>query len=143
MVNKKFTLKEAYVKSLLTNYFAQVTNEDFENGTAVMDKLHAWISQKTFGKITKILTNPPDPTTLLILVNTLYFKGKWIEPFPKKFSYYRNFTNSDGTVSKVKMMSIRDHCVNYAHNQEKKIKVKKQFFHLLNIYLMFLLNDSN
>ncbi|XP_053212624.1 intracellular coagulation inhibitor 2-like isoform X2 [Panonychus citri] len=143
MVNKNATLKETYARSLLANYFAQATNEDFENGTAVMNKLNSWISEKTFGKINKILSSPPGPETILMLINTVYFKGKWVEPFPNSSTIDDTFTNSDGTISKIKMMSIRDKKFNYVHNQAKKVKVV-ELPYIGNVSMIFIVpTESN
>ena len=143
MVNKNAKLKEAFAQSLITNYFAQATNEDFSNGTAVMDKLNSWISEKTKNKINKILTNPPDEATILILVNTLYFKGRWEEPFPKGLTIDDTFTNGDGTLSKVKMMTLRDKRFNFVHNTDKKVKVV-ELPYIGNISMIFIMpTESN
>lgn len=123
MANRAYPLKEAFVQSLSTNYFAQATNEDFLKGVEVMNKLNSWVSEKTFGKIDEILSEPPTPQTILMLINTVYFKGKWVEPFNKGTTFDETFNNSDGTTSKIRMMSIRNKNRNYLHNSVDKFKV--------------------
>ncbi|XP_053214416.1 intracellular coagulation inhibitor 2-like [Panonychus citri] len=123
MANRAYPLKEAFVQSLSTNYFAQATNEDFLKGVEVMNKLNSWVSEKTFGKIDEILSEPPTPQTILMLINTVYFKGKWVEPFNKGTTFDETFNNSDGTTSKIRMMSIRNKNRNYLHNSVDKFKI--------------------
>ncbi|XP_053212893.1 plasminogen activator inhibitor 2 type A-like [Panonychus citri] len=123
MVDKGYPLRESFVQSLKRNYFAQVTNEDFQNGKAIMDKLNSWVSEKTCGKIDKILSRSPNPDMLLLVINTVYFKGKWAKPFNKKYTFDETFANSDGTKSKIKMMSLRDTNFKYLHNRLAKFKI--------------------
>ncbi|XP_053214413.1 leukocyte elastase inhibitor-like [Panonychus citri] len=123
MVDKGYPLRESFVGSLQRNYFAQVTNEDFQNGKAIMDKLNSWVSEKTCGKIDKILSRSPNPEMLLLVINTVYFKGKWAKPFNKKYTFDETFANSDGTKSKIKMMSLRDTNFKYLHNRLAKFKI--------------------
>lgn len=43
--------------------------------------------------------------TAMLFTNALYFKGFWADNFDKSLTKIRDFKNSDGTVSKVKMMN--------------------------------------
>lgn len=55
----------------------------FAPGSAAdADKINAWVKEKTHGKIDSILT-PDNLTadTLAVLINALYFNGKWADPF--------------------------------------------------------------
>lgn len=47
-----------------------------------------------------------DPDTSLVLVNAVYFKGKWATPFDKNNTTLRPFTLVDGTKKEVEMMHI-------------------------------------
>ncbi|XP_053212895.1 serine protease inhibitor 2.1-like [Panonychus citri] len=123
LVNKDYSLKEAFVKSLSRNYFAKAANEDFQKGVEVMNKVNLWVDIKTFGKIDKILTEPPGPDTVCIIINTVYFKGKWRKPFEGSDTFDETFTNSDGTKSKIKMMSLVGMKFKYLHNSIAKFKV--------------------
>ncbi|XP_053214414.1 intracellular coagulation inhibitor 2-like [Panonychus citri] len=123
MVHKNYTLKEAFVQSLLKNYFAKVTNEDFQKGAEVMNNVNLWVSKQTFGKIDKILTEPTNPDMICIIINTVYFKGKWRKSFKSSLTFDETFTNSDGTKSKIEMMSLCGKKCEYLHNPVARFKV--------------------
>jgi len=61
-------------KSLLAqNYHAEIFFGD-------LDKINEWVSDKTHGKIEKILDRL-DPNSVCVILNAIYFKGDWLSPF--------------------------------------------------------------
>lgn len=43
----------------------------------------SWISEKTRGRISKIVDENLNPDTEALIISTLYFNGKWINAFDK------------------------------------------------------------
>jgi len=70
-----------------------------------MDDINHWCDIKTSGCIKDILTEPLDDYCRMVLANALYFKGMWKNKFSKDDTREKDFTNSDGSKSKVQMMS--------------------------------------
>ena len=75
-VMTKFPPKKSF---LATFYRYGATVETLKS----VSQINAWCNEKTHGKIPKILDSLP-PTTLMILLNVVYFKGKWKEEFDIK-----------------------------------------------------------
>ncbi|MDQ3956469.1 MAG: serpin family protein, partial [Actinomycetota bacterium] len=50
----------------------------------------------------------PDPEGVLVLLNAVYFKGAWTEPFDPDLTVDGKFTRSDGSTVSVPMMSRDD-----------------------------------
>ena len=74
-VSHKLNLYDNY-KSLLQRYFsAESYTVDFKDD-ATKDKINKWCSEKTDGKIPKML-DQTDPDALLMLINALLFKAPW------------------------------------------------------------------
>ncbi|RWS31769.1 serpin B6-like protein [Leptotrombidium deliense] len=71
----------------------------------------------TEGNIKKLLNNQLDPMTKLLLVNAIYFKGKWAEIFNPKHTTEYPFKNADGSVSKVKMMRLSSKFKTFCDNE--------------------------
>ena len=69
-----------------------------------MDDINHWCDIKTSGCIKDILTEPLDDYCRMVLANALYFKGMWKNKFSKDDTKEKEFTNSDGSKSKVQMM---------------------------------------
>jgi serpin B len=70
-------------RGLLDAYFGSVvTPLDFKNDPRGARKaVNDWVAENTRDKILNFLEGPPSPDTKLILVNAVYFKGKWKDAF--------------------------------------------------------------
>jgi serpin B len=85
------------------DYFnAQVTALNFDDPAAPAT-LNWWVSEKTHGKIDKIV-DQIDAQAILFLINAIYFKGVWAKEFDKAKTKPDNFTLLHGT-KQVPMMS--------------------------------------
>ncbi|MBU1910144.1 MAG: serpin family protein, partial [Verrucomicrobia bacterium] len=72
-----------YLELLKKRYGVSVTALDFGRATEeARRRINGWVEEKTQGKI-KDLIQPGvlDPLTRLVLVNAIYFKGKWASQF--------------------------------------------------------------
>lgn len=69
----------------------QVHNVDFLHAAdQQVARINAWVSNRTHGRIAGILTaDSVGPQTVLILVNAVYFKGTWREPFRPALTQHR------------------------------------------------------
>ncbi len=80
---KQYPLLESYLTLVQTHYGASVTPLDFAGAAESARKtINRWVETRTRGKITQLV--PPgvlDSLTRLVLVNAVYFKGKWAHPF--------------------------------------------------------------
>ncbi|XP_014590184.1 serpin B9 isoform X1 [Equus przewalskii] len=75
------TFKESCVRF----YHAELEQLSFAKAAEQSRKhINTWVSKKTEGKIQELLPgNSIDAQTRLVLVNAIYFKGKWKEQFDK------------------------------------------------------------
>ena len=82
--------KEFYEDFLQRNrdyYGAEVAELDFDLPDAAAT-INRWVERQTAGKITDLIEPPIDPLTVLFLINAIYFKAAWSEPFdPDPVSY--------------------------------------------------------
>ncbi len=129
MAKKDFRLQKTFVQNLQTNYSANAFNEDFTDGQNILEKVNSWVSEATRNKISTILNEPPEPDAVCLLVNTIYFQANWLKPFDEDSTEEKIFTNSDGSTTKIKMMTLSDDTFNFAECPEKKLKVKPLFKH--------------
>ena len=75
------------------------------SSTKTMNDFNNWCDTKTNGCIKKVLSEPLSGDCMMVIANALHFKGMWKYRFDKKNTSEQDFYNSDGTKSKVKMMS--------------------------------------
>ena len=100
-------LKE-YVAKVRAAFGAEVFSRPF--GKKTLDELNAWASRSTSGRIPKILDDL-DEGDRAVLLNAVYFKGKWVKEFPKTSSrlgggpYPVVFQPTDGKAFETKLMS--------------------------------------
>jgi len=71
-----------------------------------VDIINAWANEKTHGKISRIADGMIDPIyTRLFLVNAVYFKGKWSDPFDANDTKERPFHLRGGSQKVIPMMT--------------------------------------
>jgi serpin B len=84
-------------------YFdARVAGLDF-GSPAATDTINAWVKERTHGRIPEILGRPLSPLEVILLLNAVYFKGDWAEPFDPGATVDAAFHAADGD-RPVKMM---------------------------------------
>jgi len=101
-----FQVKPPFLKTNSDYFNTYVKMMDFNQAWAV-DTINGWANRKTNGLIPKVI-NGIDPTTMMLLMNAIYFKGTWVTQFDKKATTESNFTNEDGQFLKVNMMIVTD-----------------------------------
>lgn len=92
---------DAFFTANTTSYDAAAKTVDFGQ-QSTMDAIDQWVSDKTHGTISSI-NEAPDDDMAMMLINTLYFKGSWQDPF--RGTEEKTFTNADGSHVMVPMMS--------------------------------------
>ena len=104
-----FKCKADYLQ-LLQDYYksglSQVDYRDTSKSAFIRDTINAWVEKKTNNKIKNLVPSDlPDKTTRLILVNAIYFKGKWQDEFKKENTKPAPFYLETGKTQEVKMMN--------------------------------------
>jgi serine protease inhibitor len=103
--DKRAPLKPSFVDLCRKLYFAQASCEDFGSPNT-LKIINKWCSEKTHGKITSIVDSL-DPGEKLVLLNSVYFKGKWADPFQARDTAPQRFTLLSGAVKPVPMMHAK------------------------------------
>ncbi len=101
-INKRFAINQDYIRAIKGVYNAQVGNLDFGTSKATQ-QLNDWIKQQSGGEFDNIVKET-HPNEIIYLINYLKFKALWANPFDKKFTFDREFTNDDGTTTIVPSM---------------------------------------
>lgn len=90
--NIKFN--DDFIQGVTDAFKAKVTNADMQAEGTVGD-INGWADENTNGKITEIVKQI-SPDTVMILLNAIYFKGKWTEEFDKANSSDGQFAGQNG-----------------------------------------------
>ncbi len=101
-----FVVKQAFIDILKNYYNAESGSFDINDATAP-DKINSWIEEKTNNLIKKMISKLDD-NTVMLLVNAIYFKGKWKLEFDASKTTDMPFHRSDGISASVPMMKQTD-----------------------------------
>ena len=99
---KNFEVKIPF-KNILTEYYNAESRSFDINDPVAYQEINSWIEDKTNGLIKNMLSGLDD-NTVMLLVNAIYFKGKWKSQFDKANTAAGTFYKTDGTTVQVPMM---------------------------------------
>ncbi|PNI69694.1 SERPINB10 isoform 4, partial [Pan troglodytes] len=114
-VNKLFgeksaSFREEYIRLCQKYYSSEPQAVDFlECAEEARKKINSWVKTQTKGKISNLLPEGSvDGDTRMVLVNAVYFKGKWKTPFEKKLNGLYPFRVNSAQRTPVQMMYLRE-----------------------------------
>lgn len=102
--------KENFLDVLTEDYNASVEQRDLHTDDT-REAVNQWAAEHTENMIPKIFDHNIDAQ--ILLMNAIYFEGKWQSPFDKNDTYQQKFYGSDGT-AKVDMMHQYNEAYAYA-----------------------------
>ena len=87
-------IKDGYTDDIKATFFAEVRTlpDDVKTATS---QVNGWCKDKTHGMIEKIVGEVAE-STVVALMNAIYFKGIWEDPFDKDLNTQDKFTCRDG-----------------------------------------------
>ncbi len=101
-VEKRLTVKQSYIDALKTWYLAEARDIDVSDPDAV-DMVNGWIEDKTHDKIRDMLDHL-SPDLAMLLINAIYFNGKWRNEFDTKNTQNKPFYLTPENTVQVPMM---------------------------------------
>lgn len=102
-------------------------------------QINDWVSSNTKGLIKNIIEElTPDERVLII--NAIYFKGKWKHPFKKQDTYSGSFFVNNNSISQVKYMKAD---VNALYFKSEEVSILKYNYVNNDIYALFILPSEN
>lgn len=96
---KDFTFKRPFLDVVREQYAASLEPVDFESALEKSRlKINAWVEDQTRSKIRDLIgPTDLDRSTRLVLVNALYFRAAWSEPFQESATRPAPFSVEPGT----------------------------------------------
>ncbi len=102
--DQTLTFEQDFLQVNRDFFDAEVTGLDFTDSSAAPTINH-WVDRSTNGLITEIVDSPISPELVMFLINAIYFKGDWTNPFDEELTRLGSFTLADGSERQVEMMS--------------------------------------
>ena len=99
-------IKEEFIDNLATIFKSAIEREDFSNPDLAAQHINQFVNDQTNGLIPKMLeADGISDDTKLILLNAIYFKGRWKHPFKSFYTKESPFhVDADRTVSQMSMV---------------------------------------
>uniref|UniRef100_A0AC35U9N2 SERPIN domain-containing protein n=1 Tax=Rhabditophanes sp. KR3021 TaxID=114890 RepID=A0AC35U9N2_9BILA len=128
---------ELFKKTMVNFYNGQFEEVDFQDTAKASSIINSFVEDATKSLI-KNLLKPHDikPNTQMILINALYFKGKWMNVFDAKVTQKRDFFTSAGAIKQVDMMYNH---VNYEYTEDSDYQLIKLPYQNSEISMVILL----
>ena len=101
-IEKNFIVKKPFIDILTTFYDAESNGFNISDPLAPT-KINNWIDTKTNGLIKNMISRLDD-NTVMLLINAIYFKGKWKSQFNKDNTAKKTFYKPDVGAVSVPMM---------------------------------------
>ncbi|WP_028656696.1 serpin family protein [Nocardioides sp. J54] len=95
-----------FLDLLAKEYGAALRAVDFEGATEqARTRVNDWVEQQTNDRIVDLLPEGSlDPSTRMVLVNAIYLKAPWEQPFEEGLTAAGDFRRADGTTVQVDLM---------------------------------------
>ncbi|KAM4841135.1 plasminogen activator inhibitor 2 [Thomomys bottae] len=121
---KSSRFKEDYMELCKKYYSTEPQVVDFQEcAEEARQKINSWVKTQTKGKIPDLLPKGSvDDETKMVLVNAIYFKGKWKTPFEKKLNGLYPFRVSSTQNVPVQMMYLREK-LNIGYIEDLKVQI--------------------
>ncbi|XP_074471566.1 alpha-1-antitrypsin homolog [Sebastes fasciatus] len=98
-----FNPLEKFLKDVKHHYSGEVLNVSFTNPAEAAAEINRFIANKTHDKI-KDIVKDLDPDMAMMLINYVYFKGEWKNPFNGRMTRMMDFYVDKTTTVQVDMM---------------------------------------
>nr|BAE23834.1 unnamed protein product [Mus musculus] len=121
-------------------YQAEAFTADFQQPLEATKLINDYVSNHTQGKIKELISDL-DKRTLMVLVNYIYFKGKWEMPFDPDDTCKSEFYLDENRSVKVPMMKINNLTTPYFRDEELSCTVV-ELKYTGNASAMFILPDQ-
>jgi serpin B len=121
-VDSQTRLLPGFLDIAKKNYGASIHTVDFSTAVeAACGKINSWVAEKTENKIRRLLQpGSLDPATRSVLVNAVYFDGRWHVGFDRKTTAKQSFTTRTGDRVSVDMMTAQAH-FGYAEDETLQV----------------------
>jgi serpin B len=107
--DKGYPVKDQFAETMKGEFGAGVEALELSSPNAA-ETIDKWVKDKTAGRIEKMsdALNLPNPYTVMVLINAIYFKGSWTHEFEVEDTEPAPFTLADGTEVEVPMMAQKE-----------------------------------
>lgn len=112
-VDDDMEAREDWVALVAEYYKSEIFQTNLPNA---LDNINAWAKEKTEGLIDAILSEPLEEDARLVLMNAIYFNGKWVTPFEAEATRTEAFVLEGDMAIQTDMMRAYGEYFSYVKN---------------------------
>ncbi|GIW90052.1 MAG: serine/threonine protein kinase [Pirellulaceae bacterium] len=117
---KGFSIRDTFIALTRDYYKAEISLVDFLQ-PGVADQINQWVEHQTAGKIKNLVSDDMfNDRTRLVLVNAIYFYGRWSEPFVAGATRDSPFYRAGGGEVIVPLMH---HSATFGYSQQDGVQI--------------------
>lgn len=116
-IEKRLQVLAEFQEKARALYQAEAFTTDFQQSREAKKLINDYVSKQTQGKIQGLITDLAKKTSM-VLVNYIYFKGKWKMPFDPRDTFKSEFYSGKRRPVKVPMMKLEDVTIPYVQDEE-------------------------
>ncbi|MBN1878652.1 serpin family protein [bacterium] len=136
--DKRFPLRNDYLELVSEKYMASLTPLDYVEDTE-LSRVHInrWVETQTKEKIRNLITRGNlDASTVMVLVNALYFKGTWTAKFDPAATTDGQFYTAENQYQAVPMMHQKNSFKYYESDELQLLEMPYSGDRLAMIFLL-------
>jgi serpin B len=119
--DKGFSVRPDFRQNVENFFDARVQSLDFDDPESV-ETINDWVNENTNGLIEEIIQDIP-PSTVMYLINAIYFNADWTHPFDPENTRERAFTLKNGETIMTDMMAQERRFNTYFSDEVRMIDV--------------------
>ncbi|XP_052442384.1 alpha-1-antitrypsin homolog [Carassius gibelio] len=102
-IREGFKVVDQFLKDVQHYYNSEAFSVDFSKPEIAAEEINKFIAKKTHDKITNMVKDL-DSDMVMMLINYMYFRGKWDKPFDAQLTHKADFKVDENTTVQVDMM---------------------------------------
>ncbi|GAB1297755.1 Serine protease inhibitor A3C [Apodemus speciosus] len=138
-IEKSLQILAEFKETVRSLYQTEAFTADFQQADEARKFINDYVRKETQGKIQELISDL-DEMTSMVLVNYIYFKGKWKIPFNPRVTFESEFYLDEKRSVKVPMMKIKSLTTPYFWDKELSCSVV-ELKYIGNASALFILPD--
>lgn len=124
-LNENYQFQKQFRQNMKDYYEAEM-EEINVTSPETPKRINEWVRKNTKGKIDNILDSPLNRDTLSVLINAIYFKGKWMHEFDTNLTENRTFYVMNKTTKEIPFMKQKNNWLYYENEMFQAISLPYQ-----------------
>jgi serine protease inhibitor len=114
-------VKDQFLNTVMNSFNAEIFTRDFTDPQTLID-INSWVDEKTEGHITNLIQTI-DPEIVMLILNTLYFRGDWLIQFDEAETLTQPFFVSETETVNVELMTTSGNFSYYADEMFQAVRL--------------------